>query len=73
MHMDRNILDKLKWEEYSYFYKATCLVKLILNLAAFSNFNYLHRNSELDLKARNIFEIQHMILYILRRYTLHQA
>ena len=30
-----------KKKKNSYFYKATCLVKLVLNLAAFSNFNNL--------------------------------
>lgn len=31
-------------KEESHFYKATCLVQLVLNLAAFANFNHLPQN-----------------------------
>jgi hypothetical protein len=55
MYMARNILDKLKGEENSYFYKATCLVKLVLNLAAFSNFNDLPQKSRFGFQNKKYF------------------
>lgn len=55
MHMDRKILDKFKGEEHSYFYKATCLVKLVLNLAAFSNFNDLPQKFRVGFESQKYF------------------
>lgn len=36
----------MKKEKASHFYKASCLVKLVFNLAAFANFNHLTQKHE---------------------------
>ena len=37
---------KEKEAKSSYFYEATCLVQLVLNLAAFANFNHLQKDTQ---------------------------